>query len=151
MKTIYKKGNLLNAEESIIMHGCNAQGVMGSGVAVQIRRKFPEAYHVYKSSVGPKGLELGDISVAWIKYNHSEDQPLLIVNAITQEFYGRDERRYVSYDAVTKVAEKMSQLFGKRSVAIPKIGAGLGGGNWQVIESILENHAPDIQWVVYEL
>lgn len=145
MKTIYKKGNLLNAEESIIMHGCNAQGVMGSGVAACIRLKYPTAYQAYLRAQEIYGLNLGDISVDTIAH------PVTVINAITQEFCGRDNRRYVSYDAIAKAAEKVNGRFALERIAIPKIGAGLGGGNWQVIESILENHAPDIQWVVYEL
>lgn len=151
MKTIYKKGNLLNAEESIIMHGCNAQGVMGSGVAVQIRRKFPSAYHTYLWMQEVYGLYLGDISIDTAISSCDNARPVTIINAITQEFYGRDGRKYASYDAIAKAAEKVNGRFALERIAIPKIGAGLGGGNWQVIESILENHAPDIQWVVYEL
>lgn len=151
MKTIYKKGNLLNAEESIIMHGCNAQGVMGSGVAVQIRRKFPSAYHAYLRAQEAYGLHLGDISIGTAISSCDNARPVTIINAITQEFCGRDGRKYASYDAIAKAAEKVNSRFALERIAIPKIGAGLGGGNWQVIESILENHAPDIQWVVYEL
>ena len=39
MKIIYKQGDLLEAEEVVIVHGCNAQGVVGSGVALAIRNK----------------------------------------------------------------------------------------------------------------
>lgn len=43
----YKKGNLLDVTKGIIMHGCNCQGVMGSGVALAVKRKYPLAFDRY--------------------------------------------------------------------------------------------------------
>lgn len=139
----YVKGNLLDAEEIIIMHGCNAQGVMGSGVAKAIKEKYQEAYSVYRRREEVGGLYLGDYSSVVTKDNK------IIINAITQEYYGRDGKKYVSYDAISDVAKILNEVYKNSSIAIPKIGAGLGGGNWKVIESILTNEAPNIQWVVY--
>ena len=50
MDILYKQGDLTQAEEYIIAHGCNAQGKMGSGVAKAIRREFPQAYSYYRSA-----------------------------------------------------------------------------------------------------
>lgn len=43
MKIIYKKGSFLDGDERFKMHGCNAQGVMGSGAALEVKMKFPSA------------------------------------------------------------------------------------------------------------
>lgn len=135
-KIEYRKGNLLNVESGIIAHGCNAQGVMGSGVAKGIREKFPTAYKHYKYKYDEHGygLHLGDVHVIPITEKH-----LYVANMITQEVYGTSGNRYVSYDAVD---ECFDNLFArnryKYPVNIPKIGAGLGGGDWSVIESIIE-------------
>ena len=139
----YVKGNLLDAEESIIMHGCNSMGVTGSGVAKAIKEKYPEAFQVYRKQKEIDGLKLGTYSSVITKDNK------LIINAITQKYYGRDGKKYVSYDAVSNLAKTLNGLYKNESIAIPKIGAGLGGGNWKVIESIFTNEAPNIQWVVY--
>ena len=47
MKIEYRKGDLFQTEIKTIVHGCNAQGVMGSGVAKIIRDKYPKAYDRY--------------------------------------------------------------------------------------------------------
>ena len=47
MKIIYKKGNLLDAQTDVIAHQVNCQGVMGSGVAKQIKEKWPDVFKQY--------------------------------------------------------------------------------------------------------
>jgi len=130
----YTEGDVTAAVEDIIVHGCNAQGVMGSGVAKAIRDKWPGAFEVYREAYDERGLALGEV----IWYTTPEGK--LIANAITQEFYGRDKKRYVDYDAVRKAFTSISGFAKKtgKSVAMPKIGAGLGGGNWTLIENLVE-------------
>jgi len=123
----YVKGDLMKAPEKMIIHGCNAQGVMGSGVAYLIR--------------------LGE--VIWATTGGK-----IIGNAITQDKFGRSGDRYVDYDVVRSVIRVVNQMYVKRyehSVALPKIGAGLGGGDWNVISEIIEQEATDFLAVVYEL
>ncbi len=155
MKIIYKNGNLLDCTEPWILHGCNAQGVMGSGVALAIKNKFPSAYQAYLASKAEGGMKLGIITFA---YQEASNQ--FVVNGITQEFYGRDGKQYVDYEAVREVMKGMNWLAVNRhgmyfdgdcSVAMPAIGAGLGGGNWEVISAIIEEESINFQPVVYIL
>lgn len=129
-------GNLLDASEGIIVHGCNAQGKMASGVARDIRARYPQAYDAYMAHYQAKGLKLGE--VVWAKI--SDEPKLAIANGITQEFYGRDaSRRYVDYPAVAQVFRAVAKVAHARQLPVhyPKIGAGLGGGDWGVIEKII--------------
>ena len=159
MKIKYKLGNLIQAPEYCLIHGCNAHGVMGSGVALSIKNEFPLAYEHYRRYC--------------LQTNDSEDQqnPLVILgavvfvntngkiigNCITQENYGRgraDAKPYVSYDAVrscmTRVNEYLKAL-AVSDVAMPMIGAGLGGGKWSEIAPIIESELIDVQPIVYVL
>lgn len=145
-------GDLMSVQQGYLVHGCNAQGVMGSGVAKLIRDKYPEAYHYYRSSYNdlvknhgkmPTGINI----YASLKKNHK----LMVVNSITQEFYGRDpDIVYVDYDAVEKcfvslndfiMTEKMPLL--PKEVNFPLIGAGLANGDWNYIEDIIDNALDD--------
>jgi O-acetyl-ADP-ribose deacetylase (regulator of RNase III) len=147
MKIEYIKGDLFSTECKTILHGCNAQGVMGSGVAKIIREKYPKAYNVYVEKHNREGLRLGHC----IKVLAEEK---LIVNAITQQYYGRDGSKYVSYDAVDEVMKEvntMHYIYGIKEIAMPQIGAGLGGGNWRVIEAIIESRLTLVQPLVYIL
>jgi len=148
MKINYIKGDLLNVTEGIIMHGCNAQGVMGSGVALAVRQKYPKVYEKYKQEIQLGLLGLGDTQ--FIKV--AED--LFVCNAITQEFYGREKKLYVSYEAIRNAFQNVFNL-SAYDVNIPKIGAGLGGGDWERILQIIKESAEEQCYTgvlnVYEL
>ena len=141
----------MEATEPMIVHGCNAKGAMGSGVAKAIRKKWPGAYDAYRARFKDKGLNLGDVIFADVAGG------TIIANAITQETHGRSQkRRYVSYDAVSdcmmQIRDKAEKL-GVSAVAMPRIGAGLANGNWDIICRIVECELADhgIGVVVYEL
>ncbi len=134
---IYFNGDLLNSKDLIIAHGCNAQGAMGSGVAKAIRQKYPQAYNVYRGQYFMNGnmLFLGTMVPAFI-YGEDNDLEKVICNCITQDFYGREGKKYVNYDAIflsLKQTCDVAKKLGQFNVSIPKIGAGLGGGNWDEI------------------
>lgn len=132
-KIEYITGDLLLTDVKHIIHGCNSRGVMGSGVAKAIRNKYPQAYRDYNDKYNNYGLELGTIVVS------VQDDGKVIHNAITQQDYGRDKDRvYVSYWAIAN-AFRHIESWGIKEIALPKIGSGLGGGNWSVISQIIEN------------
>jgi len=145
MKIEYVKGDLFSTHCKVIVHGCNAQGLMGSGVAKIIRERYPEAYETYRREY--ENLELGLVIPA-------KSNGKIILNAITQKYYGRDGKRYVSYDAVAESFSKINQWCHKKEhteIAIPQIGAGLGGGDWNVISAIIESELKDVKTYVYML
>lgn len=145
MQIEYRKGDLLQTEVKHLIHGCNSKGVMGSGVAKVLREKYPRAYQDYNDSYNSYGLELGTIIVS------VQDDGKVIHNAITQQDYGRrDDRVYVSYWAIAEVFRKINQ-WGIKEIAMPKIGAGLANGDWNVISAIIENTLIDTKPIVYEL
>ena len=149
MKIIYKQGDLLSCTEPILLHGCNMQGVMGSGVAKAVRKKWPDTYAFYRETFERGDLRLGDILI-----DFRDDK--YVVHAITQEYYGRVVgTTYVSYDAIRKCCKRANDFFRAvpqmTSIAMPKIGAGLGGGDWNIISAIIEDEFKDVQPVVYEL
>lgn len=141
MKIKYIQGDLFQTDIKHIMHGCNDQGVMGSGVAKIVRELHPAAYKHYLD----QDLELGKVF-----YVPSNDK--IIINAVTQHRYGKDGRKYVSYDAVDLIMKKVNytlMLDDYKEVAMPKIGSTLGGGNWNIIEKIIEENMKLVQAVVY--
>lgn len=147
----YVKGDLLTVELGVIVHGCNYQKVMGSGVAKVLRAKYPAMYTKYVNDLGDN-LAMGEVS--WYRV----DDSLQVASAITQEFYGGDGQRYVSYDAIDKAFLEIFST-AKRydmTVSMPALGAGLGGGSWEVISAIILDTAKKIKYpkeliTVYEL
>lgn len=127
--------DITRVQSGIIVHGCNAQGVMGSGVAKQLRATYPEIFTHYAQHVETKRL-LNLPALGTIAYSHVTDD-LIIANCITQEYYGRDGRQYVSYEALETIFHCLS-IFKTRPIHIPYlIGAGLGGGDEKTILEII--------------
>lgn len=121
-----------------MIHGCNAQGVMGSGIALAVKNTYPGAFAEYRKVEETQGLQLGSI----IPYYDTTDM-IWVINGITQNLYGRNGSRFVSYDAVTEVFENTRNYIerfqpGFKRLFLPLIGAGLGGGNWHIIQTIIE-------------
>ena len=135
-----REGNLLDVDKGIIVHGCNARGVMGSGIAAQIRNKWGKTYDIYVQQYAYHGLQVGNIVPVYI------NRELIVVDAITQHTYGRDSFRYVSYDAIADcfaLINKLAYRRGIKDIHFPLIGAGLGGGNWDIIASIIDTEIDD--------
>ena len=131
---------------SMVVHGCNAQGVMGSGVARIVRNNFPSAYYEYVRHHDENELQLGQIIPVEVLPSR------FIINAITQEFYGGDGKRYVSYHAIQIAFEqvrKFAQINNITSINYPMIGAGLGGGDWGEISKIIDEQLEGLSHFVW--
>lgn len=147
MKIQYIKGDLLATPYHLIVHGCNAKGRMGSGVAKLIKQKFPQAYQSYYNQFVKSGLELGQVIFV-------EDQGKIIANGITQENYGRDGQLYIDYQAINNVIKTVDDYACEQNIshiAMPLLGAGLGGGDWNIISNIIEQQCQNTIPVVYTL
>jgi O-acetyl-ADP-ribose deacetylase (regulator of RNase III) len=139
---LYYHGNLLapeNIRGGLIAHGCNALGVMGSGIAKAIKDQFPACFSEYSRWHQKNGLKLGEV----VYYHHNDGNPeneVLIANCITQQNTGTN-RRQVNYVAVAKAMSDVCQFANAAElvVRIPLIGAGLGGGDWKVISEIIKD------------
>jgi O-acetyl-ADP-ribose deacetylase (regulator of RNase III) len=131
-----KFGDILSVEHGIIVHGCNAQGVMGSGIALQIKNKWPKCYEEYKQfcdSAEDKRTLLGNIVPISIGN-------VIVVNAITQLNFGKDGKKYVSYEALSSAFSTIASVAQLNNLPVhyPIIGAGLGGGDWAIISEIID-------------
>lgn len=143
------EGNLLDIPTGIIVHQVNCLGVMGRGLAAQIRAKHPNVFKEYhklcKSKIGYEADLLGSIQIIPIKDN----PPLRVVNMFGQLTYG-GPGVHTNYDAVQKALEKLSFINTKKlPVYIPYlISSDLAGGNWTVIKSIIAETIPTATIVV---
>lgn len=142
-------GNILSVQNGIIVHGCNAKGVMGAGVALAVRRAYPEAFKAYRQIFESEGLQLGTVNFVPI------NEHLVIANAITQEDYNRSHgpECMIDYNAIRKCFRVIANeaKAKKLSVHYPMIGAGLGGGDWDTIQAIIEDELFDVERTLWKL
>lgn len=138
------KGDLLALAErgkfDMIVHGCNCKNTMGSGIAKQIKDKYPEAYRAdTKYSENVLSYEkLGNFSRARVG-------SFSIINAYTQHEYlprGQDHFEYASFAVIL---QKLAHYWGNYDFGFPYIGMGLAGGDPDRIISILEEFASVVE------
>ena len=150
MEILYKKGDICFCSENYILHGCNAQGKMASGVAKALRLKYPQAtWDVYNKKFNTSGLNVGDIIIG-------TQNNKTIFNCITQKYYGYDGKLYFDYDTFKNICIQIDSMTAIDNIpftqiAMPKIGAGLAGGDWKTISNIIETNFKLKQPVVYEI
>lgn len=144
----YVKGDLLNAEQNIIVHQCNAQDTMGSGVAKAIRDRYPQVYNDYVKYFQdiPKPSRMGMVLAVQV----GTERSVTVCNLIGQLHYLPRGIRHTSYDALTKGFEEIKRHT-KEDLAMPKIGCGLGGGDWKIVSAIIESVFDDRDVYIYEL
>lgn len=147
------KGNLLDLAEQgefdIIVHGCNCFHTMGSGIAKQIKDRWPNVYDIdVLFSVKGDKEKLGC-------YTHAKaNDNLTVINAYTQYDFSGSLRGEVDvdYGAIRKVFRLIKRNHIGRKIGYPRIGAGLAGGDWAVISKIIneELKGEDHTLVEYE-
>lgn len=123
----------LAGEFDVIIHGCNCFCTMGAGIALSIKRVFPEAYQADLATESGDRSKLGTIS--WATHIR-EGRELIIVNGYTQ-YHWKGRGVKVDYEAVDNVFKLVQQEFTGKRIGYPAIGAGLAGGDWQKIEEII--------------
>ena len=126
------KGDLLDTKADIIIHGCNCFCTMNSGVAKDLRSKWPGIYiEDLKTARGDRG-KLGTYT------SYTTNEGPIIVNAYTQHRYGTD-KQYLEYSALRRVFSKIHLDFeDSLTIALPKIGCGLAGGDWKIVQDIIQ-------------
>lgn len=151
MPVIYRVGDLLSSGEEIIAHGVNTEGVMGAGIALAIRNRWPSVFDDYRRAHAEGKLRLG---LSMMSMTEGENSPLGVINMVTQKL-GEEPMlgngMPVSYDAINCCFRTIERNPTMLRVAIPKIGAGLGGGDWNVIHHIIAAACPTTTVVVYVL
>ena len=123
----------------VIVHGCNCFCTMGAGIAKAIKDQFPEAYAADLATNRGDRTKLGDYSYATVTQDGHE---ITVINGYTQ-FHYHGENVLVDYEAVRQLFKKIKTHFGGKKIGYPRIGAGLAGGNWEIIAAIIEEELQD--------
>jgi O-acetyl-ADP-ribose deacetylase (regulator of RNase III) len=121
-------------EFELIVHGCNCFCTMGAGIAKAIKAAFPEAYEADRVTQSGSRAKLGTCTFAAIDRNGSS---LIVVNAYTQfDWKGRGTK--VDYEALRSCMRWIKGNHAGKRIGLPKLGAGLAGGDWGIIAAIIE-------------
>jgi len=124
----YVSGDLFYAKTDAIVQGCNTLGIMGRGIAAQFRTYYPDMFTDYKKRCDRKDFPVGS------GYMYVNEKKPHIINLATQQAEVAT-LQYVN-DSFAWLANSYKSL-GLESVAMPRIGSGLGGLKWEQVEQKL--------------
>jgi len=137
----------------IIAHVCNDAKKWGKGFtyALSLRWKVPEkAYRAWSALKTPHAFGLGLVQFVAV------DQDIMVANMVAQHGIRTDDGPPpIRYDALEKCLEKVATFASnkKASVHMPRIGAGLSGGDWKEIVKIVERvfSSHNVSVYIYDL
>lgn len=145
----FTQGNLLDADVEAVVNTVNTVGVMGKGIALMFKERFPENYKAYERACKRKDVELGKM---YITESPELNGPRWIINFPTKAHWRFPSRmEWIEgglIDLRRVIVEKRI-----RSIAIPPLGAGNGGLDWPEVRSLIEAGLRDLEGteiVVYE-
>lgn len=131
------KGDLLSADVKIRCHQVNCKGVMGAGIAKQVKEKYPEAYEQYKALCDQFGSSL----LGHTQFVTCHDGTI-IANMFAQDSYGGsgpDTNLGAMDECLSQVATFAFRT--DASVGFPRLlGCGLGGGNWDDVGKLIAGY-----------
>lgn len=137
-------GNLVTGNYDIFCHQVNCMGVMGAGIARQIRFRYPEVYSSYIEKCKNDSNLLGKIQCI------ATSDKRTCVNFFSQMGYGIG-RVYTDYEAFRLCLSHLKTYLDTyvpqdKIVAFPYgIGCGLAGGSWTVISKLLEDFSKTVR------
>ncbi len=142
----YEIGNLLDSDAEALVNTVNTVGVMGKGIALQFKNAFPHNFKSYLKVCQNNELQIGKLLM-------TEDESLLtgkklIINFPTKTSWRKpSEYRYIEagLEALVKVIKER----GLKSIALPPLGAGNGGLEWNKVKSILERYLGEVDCDVH--
>lgn len=147
-----KKGDLLKSNADVIVHQTNCLGIMGSGVAYQIKKKYPQVFQEYykfcKEYYDNNNLSELLGNVLFVKSDNK-----IIANCFGQ--YGIGKGVQTNYDALLKCfyeVWKFASRYENITIAMPyKIGCGLAGGDWTIVYRYIQQIFGDSSSIKCEL
>lgn len=136
MAVVHKTGDIFESEADVIGHGVNLQGVMGAGIAKTVKELYPSVYEGYKRAVELGALGAGDTLI--LPTDDSGD--LYIANIVSQVKTGANADLNLLESGLMETVDQM-RFMGLFTLALPRIGAGIGGLDWDDVLDVIESEA----------
>lgn len=142
----YQIGNVLESPAQALVNTVNTVGVMGKGVALQFKEQFPRNTQLYNQACKAKEIAIGKLLV-------TEDSSLATGDKIIVNFPTKtDWRKPSEYSYIEEGLKDLVNIIRQReikSIAIPPLGAGNGGLNWEKVKMLLEKHLSTVQAEIF--
>ena len=130
MPIVYKTGDLFESTADAIVVTVNCVGVMGKGIALTCKQRYPSVFQEYKALCDNGAFTPGKI------YRHTVDGRLIFTAATKNHWRHRSEFMWI----VTIVTRIKAHLLSNpsTSIAIPPLGCGNGGLGWTTVDFLIQ-------------
>ncbi len=144
----YLKGNILESNAMALVNTVNLMGIMGKGIALQFKQQFPINYKLYQKACKEGTIGIGKLFV-------TKEQTMFGIKTIINFPTKTDWRKPSEYSYIEEGLDDLVRVISEYhidSIAIPPLGAGNGGLNWEIVKDIIERilSSLPIQIFVYE-
>lgn len=128
----YVSGDLLCSHAQTYVNTVNTVGVMGKGLALQFKNKYPEMFEVYQKVCKEHLLDVGKL------YLWKGDEKWVLMFPTKKHW--RDMSKIEFIESGLKKFIDNYQRIGIQSIAFPKLGCGLGGLEWEMVQPLMEKY-----------
>ncbi len=143
----YITGNLLEAGTQALVNTVNTVGVMGKGIALQFKERFPTNYKLYADVCKKGTIQIGKMFVVIEPTLQGEK---IIINFPTKtEWFKKSQYNYIE-EGLKDLAKVIDQ-YAIQSIAIPPLGCGNGGLKWEKVKSLMEKYLGNIKNVSIQI
>jgi O-acetyl-ADP-ribose deacetylase (regulator of RNase III) len=136
----FKQGDMMTAQVEALVNTVNTVGVMGKGVALQFRERFPENYKAYLAAVKRGEVVIGRMFVTTV---NRIDQLRYLINFPTKQHWKASSKTEYIQEGLHDLRRVLLES-GIRSVALPPLGCGNGGLDWAKIKPLIESALADL-------
>jgi O-acetyl-ADP-ribose deacetylase (regulator of RNase III) len=145
----FKTGDILREDAEALVNTVNCVGFMGRGIALQFKKAWPKNFNAYATACRRQEVEPGRM---FVFETGRLTNPRYIINFPTKRHW-RGKSRMEDIEAGLEAL--VAEIRGRRimSVALPPLGAGLGGLKWNSVRALVEQEmrqVPDVRVVVFE-
>ncbi len=135
-------GNLFQSNTEALVNAVNCVGVMGKGIALQFKQKFPaEYFKAYKLACQNGELAIGKVQVFELK--NVQTNPHFIINFPTKNHWREQSKIEYIESGLQSLVEEIEQ-YEIKSIAMPALGCGLGGLNYLEVKHLIEKAFVDL-------
>lgn len=132
---VYNRGNILEADADAVVNTVNCVGIMGKGIALQFRQAYPDNFSEYQSACRHKRLRPG---VMLVHRTNRLNNPRYIINFPTKRHWKGNSKIADIEIGLVSLVDEIRRLE-ISTIAIPALGCGNGGLNWDDVRPLIEN------------
>src|SRR5579863_2025865 len=145
----YKIGNLLEADTEALVNTVNTVGIMGKGIALQFKERFPLNFKVYADACKKGLVKTGKLLV--VKENTLNGDKIIINFPTKTEWFKKSQYSYI--EEGLKELVNIIKEYNIKSIAIPPLGCGNGGLKWNKVKSLMDKYLgplEDVNIIIFE-